>query len=113
MRKNTTTSLKKEIHNRFGVRLARERKRRHWTQENLKEALKLGSTLAITRWENGQSTPRADMLKKLVELFGPEETWGAERAQFWTIPFMRNLYFTGREASWQPCMNWCKKAPWR
>ncbi len=99
MRKNTTTSLKKEAHNQFGVRLARERKRRHWTQEDLKEALNLGSTLTITRWENEQSTPRADMLKKLVEMFGPEETWGADRAQFWTIPFMRNLYFTGREAT--------------
>ncbi len=81
----------------LGDRLRRERERRHWTQEYLAAQIG-GSALSILRWEKGQARPRADMLKALVDLFGkPIEMWGASQAHVWTVPYLRNLYFTGRE----------------
>ena len=81
----------------FGDRLRRERERHNWRQEDL-AALIGASVPSIQRWENGRSRPGKYALQKLVELFGkPVEAWGARRARVWTVPYMRNLYFTGRE----------------
>ena len=78
-------------------RLRRERERRNWTQEYVAEQIG-ASVLSLNRWENGKSRPRADMLQALIDLFGkPLEAWGASRVHVWTVPFLRNLYFTGRE----------------
>lgn len=81
----------------LGERLRRERERHHWTQEYLAAQIG-GSAISVIRWEKGQVRPHADMLKALIDLFGkPIEAWGVSRARVWTIPYLRNLYFTGRE----------------
>jgi tetratricopeptide (TPR) repeat protein/transcriptional regulator with XRE-family HTH domain len=82
----------------LGGRLRRERLRRNWTQDYV--AKQIGaSTLSLNRWENGKATPHADMLNALIALFGlPVEVWGGSRPRIWTVPFLQNMYFTGREA---------------
>lgn len=80
----------------LGDRLRRERSRRHWTQEDLAHQIGV-SVLSLLRWEKGQFKPSKYALQKLVELFGPMENWGGGRVRVWTVPYFRNLYFTGRE----------------
>jgi transcriptional regulator with XRE-family HTH domain len=82
----------------LGERLRRERESRHWTQEYLAEQIG-ASVPSINRWENDRvTTPRGDMLNALIKLFGkPVEAWGEGRQVLWNLPFLRNLYFTGRE----------------
>jgi tetratricopeptide (TPR) repeat protein/transcriptional regulator with XRE-family HTH domain len=80
----------------LGDCLRRERESRHWTQEDLAHQIGV-STLSLLRWEKGQFKPSKYALQKLVELFGPVENWGGGRVRVWTVPYFRNLYFTGRE----------------
>ena len=91
--------MKKTPRMGMGDRLRRERERRRWTQAELAE--RIGASVpSVQRWENGRAEPHADMLQALVALFGkPVDAWGASRARIWTVPYLRNLYFTGREAT--------------
>ena len=78
----------------WGARLRRERERRGWSRDHLAEILN-GAAHSIYRWEERGDKPRADIREQLAKVFGkPEEEWGK-----WTgnIPYLRNLYFTGRE----------------
>lgn len=80
----------------FGQRLRYERDRLHLSQEQLAEKIG-GSVPSIQRWENGRAVPRADMLQKLYEIFGKtDDQWGRKKLT-WSVPFLRNHYFTGRE----------------
>ncbi len=75
-------------------RLRWERERRGWTRAQLAEQLKAG-VHSIYRWEEKGDTPRAEVLQALIDLFGkPVEAWGK---RIWRLPYLRNLYFTGRE----------------
>ncbi|HLZ57550.1 MAG TPA: helix-turn-helix domain-containing protein [Ktedonosporobacter sp.] len=78
----------------MGKRLQREREHHHWTQEQLAE--KIGASVpSLQRWEHGRAAPRQDMYHRLADVFGkPPEEWGRRP---WNVPFLRNLYFTGRE----------------
>ncbi len=79
----------------FGQRLLRERKIHQWTQEQLAERIGV-RVLSINRWEHDLTVPRNDSLEELVKVFGrPPERWGSNK--WWNVPYLRNLYFTGRE----------------
>jgi transcriptional regulator with XRE-family HTH domain len=81
----------------FGERLRQERKIRHWKQEQLAEKIGV-SVPSINRWEHDRAAPRSDVLNLLIKLFGKSpEDWGISRQVRWSVPFLRNPYFTGRE----------------
>ena len=78
----------------WNVGLRRERERRGWTRAELAEKIKAG-THSIYRWEEKGGKPRADIIKALIHLFGkPVEAWGKS---IWRMPYLPNVYFTGRE----------------
>lgn len=91
----------------LGQRLRQERIKRQWSQSTLAE--KLGtSNLNINRWEHGKSQPQIHYRAKLCEVFGlsPEELFGTSMNEeeeatsyppIWNVPYLRNVYFTGRE----------------
>jgi len=79
----------------WNARLRRERERRGWTRAELAEHVKAG-THSIYRWEVEGDKPRADVLQTLITLFGkPVDAWGKST---WMVPYLRNVYFTGRES---------------
>jgi tetratricopeptide (TPR) repeat protein/transcriptional regulator with XRE-family HTH domain len=79
----------------FGQRLQREREMHQWTQEQLAKYIN-GSVPSINRWEHDRAEPRTEMLAQLTSVFGRSpERWGTNR--WWNVPYLRNLYFTGRE----------------
>ncbi|HEY7416466.1 MAG TPA: helix-turn-helix transcriptional regulator, partial [Ktedonobacteraceae bacterium] len=98
------------------------RKRRQWSQQEVAD--RLGTTrINISRWEQGQTTPGPYFRAKLCELFSqsvqelglvsanqppttPEKEASTgektsspapEVVALWTVPYLRNPYFTGRE----------------
>ncbi|HLG60501.1 MAG TPA: FxSxx-COOH system tetratricopeptide repeat protein [Ktedonosporobacter sp.] len=101
------------------TRLIEERKRRQWSQQELADHL--GTTRHnVSRWEAGLTTPGPYFRTKLCELFAMsarelglldsnpssgeaekagESTGGlsAETLALWTVPYLRNPHFTGRE----------------
>lgn len=90
----------------LGERLRQERIRCHLSQAALAEALGI-SVQSISRWERGQTVPQARYRSQLSALLGsPPETLFAELQEleeppcetFWMVPYLRNPYFTGREA---------------
>lgn len=90
----------------LGARIRQERQRRHLSQEALAEAL--GTVVkSISRWERGLTVPQAYYRLQLCRIFGlqPGELFGepeelqeakADLPAFWTVPYQRNLHFTGR-----------------
>ncbi len=86
-----------------GQRLRQERERRNWSQQML--AHKIGTTvLNINRWEHDKTLPQPYHREKLCNIFdmGVEELFGERRNEATSlplgrIPYLRNLYFTGRE----------------
>lgn len=83
----------------FGQRLQRERKMHQWTQEQLVKYIDC-SVASINRWEHDRAEPQAVALAQLTSVFGrPPERWGTNR--WWNVPYLRNLYFTGREEVFQ------------
>src|SRR5579863_445009 len=99
----------------LGQRLRQERERHHWSQEQLASALGehgvIVSISSINRWEHDRMVPRAyyrDLLCRVFHLshdalFGPiegsvtEPTETLREQPLWTVPYLRNYYFTGRD----------------
>src|SRR4051794_6996268 len=92
------------------------RKARGWTQSEVAERIGASSSLNVTRWERGMTSPSAFYLKKLCQLFDmtpkelglhqeehifPEQHAGSQESTptvpLWNVPYRRNLFFTGRE----------------
>jgi tetratricopeptide (TPR) repeat protein/transcriptional regulator with XRE-family HTH domain len=90
----------------LGARIRQERQRRHLSQEALAEAL--GTVVkSISRWERGQAVPQAYYRLQLCRLFdihpaelfeepGDQKQETGEPPAFWSVPYQRNLHFTGR-----------------
>lgn len=85
-----------------GKRLRQERLRRHLSQEALAEVLDISSR-SIRRWEQGRAIPQASMRLVLSRFFEipPEELFAEHGEQtsptnLWSIPYLRNPFFTGR-----------------
>lgn len=102
-------------------RLRQQRIQRNWRQQDVAD--RVGTTVVtVTRWERGNQQPSAYFRVKLCALFGksaeelglsggtlspptsivrdtPEEipTSSSQRLSLWTVPYRRNLYFTGRD----------------
>jgi len=82
------------------IKAARER--RHWSQEQLAEALELEDGGTVSRWERGRHIPAEDNQRRLEALF-PDMDFAfpppRPREQIWDVPYQRNPFFTGREAA--------------
>jgi tetratricopeptide (TPR) repeat protein/DNA-binding XRE family transcriptional regulator len=86
-----------------GQRLRQERERRSWSQHML--AAKIGtSVLTINRWEHDKTLPQPFYREKLCSVLSlsAEELFSerpdvAAPCPLGGIPYLRNLYFTGRE----------------
>ncbi|MFL5656929.1 MAG: FxSxx-COOH system tetratricopeptide repeat protein [Ktedonobacteraceae bacterium] len=91
----------------LGERLRRERKNLNWSQDQL--AREIGtSALSINRWEHDKTIPRPYYRKQLCRVFNisaealfnlqdDEEGEKLELPSIWSVPHLRNLYFTDRE----------------
>ena len=91
----------------LGERLRRERKNLNWSQDQL--ATEIGtSALSINRWEHDKTIPRPYYRKQLCRVFNvsaeelfnlqdDEEGEKLELPSIWSVPHLRNLYFTDRE----------------
>ena len=73
-----------------------------WSQQDLAELV--GTTFVnISRWENGSNFPNPYYRQKLCDVFGktPAELGlippRSHANRIWTVPFIRNPFFTGRE----------------
>lgn len=82
-----------------------ERERRHWTQEDVAERIEgLGGEgpKAVGRWERGIIKPSPYYLRQLAALYERSvEELGytrGDRIPFFSVPYLRNPFFTGREA---------------
>lgn len=92
------------------------RKARGWTQSEVAKLIGASSSLNVTRWERGTTSPSSFYLKKLCQLFDktpdelgllqeehtvPERHGGCRDSvssvPFWNVSYRRNLFFTGRE----------------
>src|SRR5690348_12909169 len=92
----------------FGERLQRERKLLNLSQRRLAKAI--GTTvISINRWEHDKVLPQAYYREQLCRVLGKstEELFGTldiehhQHTRFpsiWNVPYLRNIYFTGREA---------------
>ncbi len=92
----------------FGERLAQARTRLQLSQEALAEVI--GTTArSISRWEHNQALPQQYYLERLCEALQttPEALFVVDEEQqqtvspsapLWYVPYIRNPYFTGREA---------------
>lgn len=103
--------------------LRTERVQRHWSQRELAE--RVGATIAtVKRWERQATVPGPYFRLKLTALFGkseealglretpvslvlpsaseasseePTQTVSTPISSLWTVPYLRNPYFTGRD----------------
>lgn len=82
--------------------LSYEREQRHWTQEDIAEFIGAPDAKMIGRWERGIVAPSPHYRQKLEALFGKSGRElglvNRDGIPFWSVPYHRNLYFTGREA---------------
>ena len=81
------------------------RQQRGWSQSHLAELVGTNS-FTVTRWERGRAVPSPFYVQKLVTVFGQNtEALGLRPHQeprppshaLWSVPYLRNPYFTGRE----------------
>src|SRR5947209_11375106 len=86
----------------LNAQLRKERSDRKWTQQELAD--KVGTTTVnISRWENGATSPSPYFRQQLSEVFGkiPAELGLSPASpavgRIWNVPITRNAYFTGRE----------------
>jgi transcriptional regulator with XRE-family HTH domain len=91
------------------LQLRRERMLRGWSQKQVADAIDT-NTVMVSRWESGIMTPGPHFRQLLCNLFGKNvEELGfvpigedisemLPSPHFWSVPFRRNPYFTGREA---------------
>lgn len=54
----------------IGNNLKRFRKENHYSVEEVRNYLQLGSVQAIYKWERGEALPQADSLIALLDLYG-------------------------------------------
>ena len=94
--------MKKDKKPPLNSRLHDARLDRGWSQQDLAELV--GTTFVnISRWENGSNFPNPYYRQKLCEVFGktPAELGlippRSHANRIWTVPFIRNPFFTGRE----------------
>jgi len=94
--------VKKDKKPSLNSRLHDARLERGWSQQQLADLV--GTTFVnISRWENGLNFPVPYFRQKLCEVFGktPAELGlvppRLHATRVWTVPFMRNPFFTGRE----------------
>jgi len=89
----------------IGQRLRQERERHNYSQEQLAELIGT-SALSINRWEHDKTLPRPAHRAELCRVFDmhAEALFGLgegeealTRPTIWSVPHLRNLYFTGRE----------------
>jgi tetratricopeptide (TPR) repeat protein/DNA-binding XRE family transcriptional regulator len=82
----------------FGQLLREERKRRHWSQEDLAEKLDM-DTKTISRWENGRTFPNPQDRKKLLSLLKKDLLAELNQSDLVLSPHFptQNPYFIGRE----------------
>jgi tetratricopeptide (TPR) repeat protein/transcriptional regulator with XRE-family HTH domain len=89
----------------FGVLLKALRKRRHFTQQQLAEAIGVHRS-AIVRWEQGDYLPKSKaMILELARHLHLDDQESRQLLEVsltalappWSVPFPRNLFFTGRE----------------
>ncbi|MBA2682781.1 MAG: helix-turn-helix domain-containing protein [Ktedonobacteraceae bacterium] len=91
----------------IGQRIRRERMYLSWSQQLLAETVGT-STTSINRWENDKTLPHPYYRKQLCvifgkpieEIFSPADTGEQteqRQHQVWNVPYLRNIYFTGRE----------------
>jgi len=95
-------AVKKDKKPPLNSRLHDARLERGWSQQDLAELV--GTTFVnISRWENGSNFPNPYYRQKLCDVFGktPAELGlippRSHANRIWTIPFLRNPFFTGRE----------------
>src|SRR5262245_41956271 len=83
---------------------------RNWRQQDLADQLGV-TVVTIQRWERGSQQPSAYYRAKLCALFGlsaqelglvevvlpPLESTPSEEPPLWTVSYVRNPHFTGRE----------------
>jgi tetratricopeptide (TPR) repeat protein/transcriptional regulator with XRE-family HTH domain len=90
----------------LGQRLRQRRVSKQWSQERLAEALET-SAMTVRRWEHDVTVPQMRFRPLLCELFScshdelfamldPVSAMESAHATVWTVPFLRNPYFTGR-----------------
>lgn len=84
---------------KLAARLRREREKRHWSREYVAQKISVART-SIFRWEREEDPvmPRPDQLNAILNLYGIkaiEEVY-ATRPSVWMVPYLPNLYFTGR-----------------
>ena len=94
--------MKKDKKPPLNSRLHEARLERGWSQQDLAELV--GTTFVnISRWENGSNFPNPYYRQKLCDVFGktPAELGlippRSQANRIWTVPFIRNPFFTGRE----------------
>jgi transcriptional regulator with XRE-family HTH domain/tetratricopeptide (TPR) repeat protein len=96
----------------MGQRLLHERLAKNWSQARLAEELGT-SEMTVRRWEHDMVFPQARFREQLCQLFqrSNEELFGSPMTNstansqkaapiqplFWTVPYLRHPYFTGRE----------------
>ena len=95
--------MKKDKKSPLNSRLHDARLERGWSQQDLAELV--GTTFVnISRWENGSNFPTPYYRQKLCDVFGktPAELGlippRSQANRIWTVPFVRNPFFTGRES---------------
>ena len=57
----------------IGNNLKRIRKENHFSVEQVRNYLQLGSVQSIYKWERGESLPQADSLIALLDLYGVKD----------------------------------------
>ena len=81
--------------------LSYAREQRHWTQEDIAESIGAPDAKMVGKWERGIVAPSPHYRQKLEALFGKSGRElgfvGRGEIPFWSVPYRRNLYFTGRE----------------
>lgn len=107
-----------EVSARINNVLRQEREKRSWSQEKLAELINAPGAYYISRWERQVNLPSPYYREKLCQLFGKSsQELGflpfhqeplsllqhslQTEACFWSVPSLRNPFFTGREEMFQ------------
>ena len=92
----------------LGFLIKHEREKRGWTQSDLAEKIGASDITTIYRWEYDKTRPRGENKRRMMEVFGWDESVFTSVApplieeapsgvHYWNVPYPRNPYFTGRQ----------------